>query len=664
MSDLQTSPVPVLNWFETPIRESIYAVFDFLRTSTEALDLYKKYRKAHFSSLKTSLETVKILGMSQPIPLVELYSPPFISTSIHRRLYEKEWYEFAKHPYSISALKTTPDSGSVRADQYVQSHKRVVILGSPGSGKTTFLKFLALAYTDKRLFDSSFLKTSYFPMFISLLAYSQTNANSSLLDFIVRSLKKRTDKYAEHFVRRLLDKGLCVLLLDALDEIPLKRRARAFSQINDLCSSFPNTKIIISCRTADYVAPFESFYEVELARLSSRAINKIIRAWLRDDPAKAKQLIKHLKHDQDLQALAETPLLLSLLCIQFRHDLTLPKRKTEVYKRCIEAFLREWDVSRGFRRDSAYSGLSDDRKQRLFEHVAGKYFIEKRRFTFPHPDLCNEIGSCIQRFNIAKEEAPQVLQEIERHHGILERSSADSFMFSHPSFQEYFAAQYLISKRIELDQIKKNYEDPQWATPIEFVVSTHENPSQILQFLVKQSAMTNLKNYPAMARRTKILRLLYRCINTGPAIHPQLRASIYEHLVDSQIKMSSIYVTGGVFPIAVLLPDGVKHSYVYFHKRPTLYEALQPLRLLANEILFSPSEDYAKVVLSRIDKLVPPKEEMLRLSYFSQLLCLVIPLASINPVEIKKWILTAQAKEMTYFNTFATQSLNSLKSYS
>ena len=119
---------------------------------------------------------------------------------------------------------------------------------------------------------------------------------------------------------------------------------------------------------------YESFYEVELTKLSSKAINKIVRAWFVGKPGKAKKLGQHLKRDEDLMALLETPLLLSLVCIQFSHDLTLPRRKTELYKRCIEAFLRDWDSSRDFRRDTAYSNLSDDRKQLIFQHIAGKYF--------------------------------------------------------------------------------------------------------------------------------------------------------------------------------------------------------------------------------------------------------------------------------------------------
>ena len=99
--------------------------------------------------------------------------------------------------------------------------------------------------------------------------------------------------------------------------------------------------------------------------------------------------------------------------------------------------------------------------------------------------------------------------------------------------------------------------------------------------------------------------------------------------------MSKIYSNGGVFPVAVLMKDGLRHSYVYFRKRPTLYDALQPLRSLANEILLSPSEEYANVVLDRLNRMSPPDEDSSsRFSYPALVLCLAIPITSIRPREV------------------------------
>lgn len=659
-----TSILPILNWFEEPIRQSVHSVFNDLNNATEALDIFKKYRNKHFHSLKVQVQNIKILGMTHPVPLIEIYSPAFVSTTIHGRLYEENWHSL-RDQNAGNIAQARKSKNIVEADQFIESHKRVVILGGAGSGKTTLLRYLALAYADRTIFDSSKLNASKFPIFVSMLAYCQRkNTSDGLFDYVIRELEAKTDKYASNFVKRVLEKGVGVLLLDGLDEVPSAMRSEVINEIKAICERFPEASAVVSCRTADYIAILEDFYEVELAKLSRQAVDRIIEAWFKSDSIKIKRLKTHLRRDGGLQSLTETPLLLSLLCIQFRHDLSLPKRKTELYKRCVDAFLREWDASRGFRRDSAYASLSDDRKERIFEHVAGLSFATQIHYTFREKDLIKTIAECCQRFSIPKADGKTVLDEIERHHGILERFSTDTFMFSHPSFQEYFAARYFLSKRKELDYIKKNFEDDRWATVIEFIVSMHDDPAPILRFLKEQSKMTSLKNYPAMARRTRNLWLLYRCMNTGAALDPTVRTEMFSHLVDSQIQMSEIYVNGGVFPVAVLVPDGVRHSYVYFHKRPTLYKALQPLRLLANEILLSPSEDYANNVVRSLEGLKTPQTSSESISYWGLILCLVVPISSVNPVAVDTWLLKAsQDKEHRFFGQFANESRKVLSSF-
>jgi energy-coupling factor transporter ATP-binding protein EcfA2 len=632
--------IPVLSWFDEPIRHSVFSVFHDLDTATEAIDLFRKYRRKQFASLKSSLGKIKILGMSQPVPLVDIYSPAYVSTTIHGRLYEQDWHSLKEGKTRAVTHHSTAKSDLIQADEFIEKHNRVVVLGSAGSGKTTLLRHIALAYSDKDVFASTKLKTSKFPIFVSLLGYTQRkDSRIRLLNYMIKELESKTDENAEYFIKRLFDKGLAVILLDGLDEVPLSLRSDLIEEIQSICTTYPECSMIISCRTADYIGTFEEFYEVELAKLAKHAVHKIIEAWFGNDSKKIKKLKAHLRRDEGLQSLTETPLLLSLLCIQFRYDLALPTRKTELYKRCVDAFLRDWDASRGFRRDSLYTNLSDERKERIFEHVAGTFFSDQVQYTFPESDLVKIIGECCRRFDIAKDLSGSVLAEIERHHGILERCSADSFMFSHPSFQEYFAARYLISKRREFERIKKNFENPKWASTIEFIVAMHDDPVHIIRFLQEQSTMSNLKNYPAMARRTRHLWLLYRCMNTGAALEPSVRREAYAHIVDSQIQMSQIYEHGGVFPVAVLVTDGVRHSYVYFRKRPTLYDALQPFRLLANEILLSSSEDYADIVLKRLKTLESSPEFGTEVvSSWALVLSLVIPLASIRPDDVLAWL--------------------------
>ena len=637
--------VPILNWFDQPIRQSIQSVFNDLNTGTEALDIFHKYRKNHFARLVETLRYIKILGMSEPILLTDIYSPAMVSTTIFGRLYEQEWLS-ASSAETPSPTRRRPAGKLTRADEFIEDHSRVVVLGSAGSGKTTLLRHIALSMCDKTIFDDTLLKTSRFPFFIHLPKYArESNGTESIVDYLSRVLEQYTDNYARYFVKRVLSRGLAVVVLDSLDEVQPSVRQAVVEQIRDTAAGYPKCQIVVSCRTADYSPISDNFHEVELARLTEPAVHTIVIAWFHDEARMATKLLAHLQRDESVRSLCETPLLLSLLCIQFRHDLALPKRKTELFKRCIDAFLRAWDASRGFRRDTAYSSLSDDRKEKLFETVAGQAFSGNDiRYTFPEAEVVGWIEQCCDLFGMKPGEGNGILTEIEAHHGILERYSADSYMFSHPSFQEYFAARNLLLERRELEVLRKNIDDERWAGVIEFTAAMHADPTPLLEYLANKSEMGSLKTAVPMARRTHTLLLLYRCLASGVNIPNHVRKRLYRGIVEAQIHMSETLRGGGVFPIAMLAEDGVRHTYLYYRRRRTLAEALQPLRRLANEILLSPSDIYSEIALSRLremrrDAIGKKATVHTELESVAITLCLAVPIASSRSEEVK-WLLT------------------------
>ena len=426
-------------------------MFDDLNNATEALDVFKKYRRNHFRRLVESIRYIKILGMSQPVPLTDLYSPAMVSTTIYRRLYKQEWLSVSSPPEASSPVRRRQVGRLTRSDEFIEDHNHVIILGSAGSGKTTLLRHLALAMCDKEIFAKTKLKTSRFPFFVDLPKYARDTAgNQSIPDYLAMELERYTDGYAPEFVKRLLKRGLALLIFDSLDEVQPSVRMAVLQQVREMSVGYPECRIVLSCRTADYDPIHDSFYEVEIARLTETAVRTIVKAWFREERTKATELLRHLKRDAAVRSLCETPLLLCLLCTQFRHDFSLPKRRIELFKRCVDAFLREWDANRNFRRDTSYSALSDDRKKRIFENVAGKAVSGSVRYTFPKDDVVHCIEHCCDLFGLPPGHGEGILEEIEAHHGILERFSLDSYMFCYPSFREYFAARDLLSQRQEM----------------------------------------------------------------------------------------------------------------------------------------------------------------------------------------------------------------------
>jgi hypothetical protein len=115
-----------LQWFEGPIKQSIKSVFDGINAGVESLDLFNNYHNAHIETLKQEVQFIKLLGMTQPSLLKQLYSPARVSTTIRRRLFTDEWIS----PTRNSPLKVS-DTQLVAGDEFIEGRKRIAVLGGP-----------------------------------------------------------------------------------------------------------------------------------------------------------------------------------------------------------------------------------------------------------------------------------------------------------------------------------------------------------------------------------------------------------------------------------------------------------------------------------------------------------------------------------------------------
>ena len=127
--------------------------------------------------------------------------------------------------------------------------------------------------------------------------------------------------------------------------------------------------------------------------------------------------------------------------------------------------------------------------------------------------------------------------------------------------------------------------------------------------------------------------------------------------------MATIFRNGGVFPLAVLVRDGVRHSYVYYHKRQTLHVALQPLRRLGNEIFLSPSDIYADKILQHLSKISFEGSELAELESIAATLCLAVPIASSRPLQVRKILTDLKNRDVpTYVTRLVDESLQVMES--
>jgi len=119
--------------------------------------------------------------------------------------------------------------------------RRAVLLGDPGSGKTTTLYRLAADLIEAALADPA----QPIPVMVRLGLW--TEAGEPLADFLRRSVGELGEGLDERLAERRV-----ALLLDGINEIPADQQAAKYGQARQFLAQHPDLLAWVSCREQDY----------------------------------------------------------------------------------------------------------------------------------------------------------------------------------------------------------------------------------------------------------------------------------------------------------------------------------------------------------------------------------------------------------------------------
>lgn len=136
-----------------------------------SIDLFKRKRKKYFDNIGLNHSQIRILGMSQPMRIQDLYIPVRVSEEIRGRKYLDEQYlEYINRQKKVPSaiqheLNRISKGERLNAVNVIKNGQFFILLGGPGSGKTTLLKYLLLpecqaaAMAQAQAFDRSRLQS-------------------------------------------------------------------------------------------------------------------------------------------------------------------------------------------------------------------------------------------------------------------------------------------------------------------------------------------------------------------------------------------------------------------------------------------------------------------------------------------------------------------------
>jgi formylglycine-generating enzyme required for sulfatase activity len=250
----------------------------------------------------------------------------------------------------------------------------LIMLGDPGAGKTTFLKYLA---TRLALGEGQSLGLgARLPVLLPLSAYANVLAAQDVpLDrFIADYYRDRgVDLPLKPMLDQALARGGALLLLDGLDEVrDLRQRHLVVERVVDFFAFHrkQGNKFILTSRVVGYreVRPAaEGLAECTLVDFEEDDIALFVDKWTaaleraaRGDTAVAAQeatrereeLLEAIGRNPGVRRLAANPLLLTILALMKRQGVTLPERRVELYQKYVETLLKTWNLARGLDRRS------------------------------------------------------------------------------------------------------------------------------------------------------------------------------------------------------------------------------------------------------------------------------------------------------------------------
>ncbi|MBE9206354.1 NACHT domain-containing NTPase [Nostoc sp. LEGE 06077] len=413
--------------------------------------LVQEIRKQIKPYIKEKCGTMRVLDMPKPIELTGkqgIYTNVNILEAItgRRRLKVAELMQNCDHDnferLGLSRVKQKRVSGL----EVVQRYSKLMVLGKPGAGKTTFLKYLAMQCIEGRY------QANRVPLFITLKDFAEAPKKPDILKFTVQLLSSCGVTHASAAVEKLLKQGKALVLLDGLDEVREEDTNRVLRQIREFSDLFHTNQFVITCRIAAKEYTYQSFTEVEMADFDEKQIAIFAQNWFQlTDPVKSQRFIQKLKENKPIQELASSPLLLTLLCLVFGDSGDFPANRSELYQEGLDVLLKKWDAKRNIEREQVYKNLSLRRKEDLLSQI-GLTTFEQKDYFFKQKTAETYIADFIRNLRnadtdpeVLKLDSEAVLKSIEAQHGLLVERAKGIYSFSHLTFHEFFAAREIVA---------------------------------------------------------------------------------------------------------------------------------------------------------------------------------------------------------------------------
>ncbi|MEV5440370.1 NACHT domain-containing protein [Streptomyces sp. NPDC052682] len=430
---------------------------------------------------------------------------------------------------------------SLKVEQALAHHDRLVLRGPAGSGKSTLVQWLALNAA-RRSFGPELADWNRCVPFVLRLRSFNTPAGLPMPEDFLPACGIPLSP-PQGWVEGLLDDGRALVLVDGVDEVPPRLRGRTEKWLRSLLTAFPRARYVVTTRPSAVSENWltdQGFTAYALLPMERDDVRTFIRHWhdaaRQECPAGQERealdryeagLSEAVTWRRDLGRLATNPLMCALLCALNRdRRMQLPRARKELYDAALDMLLVRRDTEREI---SCVEGvvLSREEQTALLQRLA-YWMIRNGQAEADRQDVVAMLDEWLAAMPQVRDQgdAERVFSHLLIRSGLLREPVPGYVAFVHRTFQDYLGAKAAVEAR-DFGMLVRNAHEDQWDDVVRMAVG-HARVAErgrLLRQLLRRA--DRVRRY-----RARLVLLAAASLEHAPELDPDVRREVEERTAE------------------------------------------------------------------------------------------------------------------------------------